>query len=410
MIRILEKTKFNDQIIYFLDNGKVFTGFELDLIDLQSDDLEPLLAVYASMAANLPLDIVCRIYHSAEMYQNIPGQTRKTSNLRFVDKSVYITFERSLNATPFSFLRKNYSQKTVQDFLASLPIKTLESCGLILRSLDLDYTALMDYLNPIWQHRGACLDQIKQLTGVLKITGLPSHELNIDHLYTTMDSLPHPYTYCVAIRKTSDTKAESYLRIKSNRAGSGSDQISAKKYYEYQKSLEEIALGGEKLIEFEPVFLFRAPNEKLLRKYLVDAVEKLRSVGETYIESFGAYNVFQSALPGGDFHTPLLEVATNMPYYLPVAGFSTRKKDQGKRSTALPIHRLDDTLHYFDPFNEKFESYSMNIIGRPGTGKSVITNMITRSMVNDPNTKIFILDVGGSHSKNTENLGGKEYQ
>ena len=410
MIPVLDKIQMDGYTLYFLENGKLFTGFELDLIDLESSDCNAIFDIYHQVVSSLPSHIVCRFFQSFRLYNGIPESSRKSQGLQYTKKSLNITFETTLKRSAFGLPKKDFSSVILRSFLNELPLKLLKSTRLVLNSLDLDYSDLEEHLKPVWEHRGACLDQTSHLTGVIKLTKLSSYEMNIDHLYRTLDNLPHPFTFCVSLRRLPDSTSESLLRVKSNRAGSGSDRIAARKYMHLQKNLEEVALQGERLVEFETVVLFRAPNEELLRSILKEASETLNTFGDTYIETFGAYRVFKSILPGGEFHTPILEKASNLPFYAPIAGYSTPTKIQSKCRNSLPLHRLDHTLHYFDVFSPLFDSYSINIIGKPGTGKSVVTNMLTRSIASNPRNKIFILDVGGSHSKNTESLGGIEYQ
>ena len=48
-----------------------------------------------------------------------------------------------------------------------------------------------------------------------------------------------------------------------------------------------------------------------------------------------------------------------------------------------------------------------NIIGRAGRGKSVLVNLIINSIANDPESKIIVVDVKGSHTKTMMDIGGR---
>lgn len=60
----------------------------------------------------------------------------------------------------------------------------------------------------------------------------------------------------------------------------------------------------------------------------------------------------------------------------------------------------------FDPFSPSLTNYNQVISGGSGAGKSFSTNvLISHLMKEDP--KVFILDIGGSYKKTTENFGGQ---
>ena len=66
-------------------------------------------------------------------------------------------------------------------------------------------------------------------------------------------------------------------------------------------------------------------------------------------------------------------------------------------------------LYGFDLFNQNYSVYNTVIVGTSGKGKSVLTGLLSQCLLNDPQISIIKLDVGGSHKKECEILGGQEY-
>jgi type IV secretory pathway VirB4 component len=75
-------------------------------------------------------------------------------------------------------------------------------------------------------------------------------------------------------------------------------------------------------------------------------------------------------------------------------------------SRTLLLHREDHTVHGFDLFHPSFNGYNTLITGKAGSGKSVFGNLLSSSLLHDPDIILTKVDVGGSYKKESEIYGG----
>lgn len=410
-MEILETIEIDLFKVSFSSNGMAFLCLSLDVIDLESNDHTFQIEQFSRFFSEISPQMTVRIYKNSWSEHGLPhNRAELTEDLAYFDSSILLVIEKKLSLPFLGHFKKEFSEELAKDFVSSIPFGILEYANLLIESINLENTGLLHFFRNPTSQRGPILDQVDSVGGILNLTKLSSHPLRFDEFYQISSFLPQGSLICLRINRMTDSKAERFLRIKSNRALIGSDRLHASKYLDYQKNLEEVAMNDEKLIEFEFSVILQAQSDTELRALLEKTKNILKPIGEIYIETFGAKRVFSSLAPGGSKHHFLIEKASHIPFYLPIAGLETPRLTQKNRAeNSLPIHRLNETLHYIDLFNPLYESYSVNIIGRPGTGKSVLTNLITQNLACDPDVRIILIDVGGSHSKNTENLGGEEF-
>jgi hypothetical protein len=422
--RIVDTVIVDSYTVWVTDNGTLGVSLLVDLCDLErvgEDDVE---AMYRDFFKSLQKDVFCRIQFIRDYGResSLAHSTRRDAlkELGHVEHALIISLETH-NTNFFSLLfnaRKSAKQgKTsleglAQRLLRSFDLTAFRSLGVSFRSLN------KDELESIFPPELLVLDVLKTkvgvdfgttLTGVIRLWRPGSTFIGQGHLCGVLDSIGGTFEVRVLIRKKSAVFAEGFLRRSSKRAEGMEDRIGAKKYLEAQEALEKVALGGQDLLEYEYLIIYQRATEEELRRDGSEIVAKLRSVGDFYLETVGSLPSLISAYPGAGFHVSLFETDENIGAILPVSTQGRGAFEFSKASGALHLHRRDgsiDEVHVFDP---SFENHSMCVFGTSGKGKSVFTNLLTDSLLNDPKNYIIKVDVGGSHSRQTEMARGQEF-
>jgi len=405
---IIETNNLKDVVIHTLDNGTLIAGFEVDLFDEEVYGLDNSEAMIQSILRDLPVGRTLRIYLKSE-YSIDAGfdhsRVRSLKEIGYIKNRAYVFLEKPAK-TDLSVLFKNKKQT---DNSVLTDFQLLKSNGIEVRPLSKpEVESILPKIGEEVNHSFQTLDLGSEVASVLRLVKQSPFGMDLTTLSHIKDELALPYTICCTIEAVPQSTAETYLRRRSKQNEIGTDLKESRKYSEAQSDLEDISLNGSKLFRFEWQCLVARNSEDYLRMDREELKRRLEPLGEIYVESVGALESFKSLYPGSLPHFSILEKDSVLVTYIPLIsrGDSLSKVVVTKKSLAL--HRKDESLTYLDVFNSTYESFSWCIFGRPGTGKSVLTNALTRALVNDPNIKVIKIDVGGSHSRETEMLGGVE--
>jgi hypothetical protein len=132
-------------------------------------------------------------------------------------------------------------------------------------------------------------------------------------------------------------------------------------------------------------------------------------MGDIKMEGVGGKNSFAATRLGSLQHYPIQEYANNAWAFLPL--FSVGEPAPKEVSTSvrtLFLHRHDDSLFGFDGYARDYAGCNILINGRRGSGKSVLANLISNAMLQDPTVRLIGFDVGGSYRKECSRFGGTQ--
>lgn len=406
--KIVETSQLKDLTIHTLDNGALIAGFEVDLFDEEVYGLEKSEAMLQSILRDLPEGRILRIYLKSEYAIDEGSEHSRSGALRsigFIKNRAYVFLEKPAKTDlSLLFRKKGHSDNAIlTDF------QILKSHGVHVKPLSqMDIESILPTIGEEVNHSFQSLDLGGEVVSVLRLVRQSAFGMDLSTLSHIKDGLALPYTICCTIEAVPHSTAETFLRRRSKQNAVGTDLQEARKYEEAQTDLEDISLNGSKLFRFEWQCLIARNSEDYLRADREELKRRLEPLGEIYIESVGALDSFKSFYPGTLPHFSIMEKDSVLVTYMPLIsrGDSSSKIKINKKSLAL--HRKDESLTFLDVFDSTYESFSWCIFGRPGTGKSVLTNALTRALIHDPNVKVIKIDVGGSHSRETEMLGGVE--
>lgn len=405
--KIIETNQVNDLYIHTLDNGTLIAGFEIDLFDEEVFGLENTEQMLQSLLKDIPQGRTLRIYLQSEYSTDENSEHSRTEalkNIGFVKNKAFVFLEKPAKIDFTKFLKaKKDSTSVFTDF------NILKNNSIQVKPLNKnEVEAIFPKMNEEIHHSFQTIDLGSNVVSLLRLTKQSEFGMDLATLSHIKDGLPLPYTICCSIQAVNQTEAETILRRRSKQNSMNLDINENRKFSEAQSDLEDISLNGIKLFRFEWQCLISRNSEESLRSDREDMKRKLEPLGEIYIESVGALESLKSFYPGEEPHFTLLEKDSTLVTYLPLVTRGDSASNVNITKKSLALHRKDESLTYMNIFDPNYESFSWCIFGRPGTGKSVLTNAITRALVYDPEIKIIKIDVGGSHSRETEILGGLE--
>lgn len=405
--KIIESNNLKDIVIHTLENGSLVAGFEVDLFDEEVFGLEQTEVMLQSLLRDLPIGRILRIYFKSEYSNEINEDHSRKESLKDIG---YI------NNRAFVFLEKPVKldlQKVFQKYTNVSPVLTefnlLKNQGIKVRPLSkTDVENILPEIKTELNHLFQTIDLGHSVLSLLRLTKQSEFGMDLSTLSHLKDGLSLPYTICCTIEAVPHAESETLLRRRSKQNSGASDLTENKKFNEAQNDLEDISLNGSKLFRFEWQCLIARDSEDVLRHDREEVKRRLEPLGEIYIESVGAVESLRSFCVGELPHFSLFEKDDALVTYMPLITRGDAKSKINIQKRSLALHRKDESLTYVNIFDPSYESFSWCIFGRTGTGKSVLTNAITRALVYDPEVKVIKIDVGGSHSRETEMLGGIE--
>lgn len=414
LIDIKTKKIFNlDFHIYITDSGVIGLGILASHIDLELDDLNAVEYKLSQYLKSLPEKLVVLFQsRTFELSSEQPRIARK-SDLESLESSEHllkIFIEKKIQ-NPITRILKNKIDiiDQINEFISEIHLEQLKSIFKHFRPLNLHET-LDSFINEEVTISNFFLNKGPELIGVLKLTSLPTQSINIETLGLLREKLPVPFELAVKQCKIPPVKSQANLKRKSKQEETSPGLVAQRRFDETQNTIAELELDGVSMHQFEVHVILYRSHENHLRSDLKKAKEVLSLFGEYKIETKGSYPSFVSTRPGGYFHVPILEKNLVLPCFLPITTRSDNKDFnyiEKINPGSLGFHRADFSNSYFYPFNENYTSYSINVIGQSGFGKSLFINSFLRSVLNEENASVILVDVKGSHTRTVNQLDGE---
>lgn len=183
------------------------------------------------------------------------------------------------------------------------------------------------------------------------------------------------------------------------------DLDSAAKLQDIEAVLSKRVSGETKIFSVALNVLLKNEDESILDNQCSEVLAKFRELSgsEGMLESLAASSIFfDFSMPNARCAERTRRMNTEvLSDFLPLFG-----DWKGHAIPRVLLRNRSNGLVGFDPFSPTLTNYNQVISGGSGAGKSFSTNvLITHLMKEDP--KVFILDIGGSYKKSTENFGGQ---
>lgn len=420
---IIDAEIINDKTVWVTDSGRLGTSFLVDLGDLETFPEDSIEGVYAEVVSSLATDVYFRVqlirdFGRDEFLVN-SARGEFISLMGHMENALILHFETQMSGVSSlvkGFLKRKEGVSALgvlsERLLRGFDLIPLKGLGLNVRSLGIDEVRLLfpervDMRHVIKSRVG--VDFGTSITGVIRLVRPGTYAVGQNLLASTLSALQGSFEVRILLKKKSPAFSEGFLRRMSKRAEACEDRIGARKFLDTQETLEKVALGGDDLVAYEFFVLFKRNSEAEVRQDATEMLSHLRSLGDFYLETVGAIPSFMASVPGGEFHVSLFETTTNISAILPVSSHGRGEFNKIPPLGSLLLHRRDASLDEVNVFNPSYENHSVCVFGTSGKGKSVFTNLLTDALLSDPQNYIIKVDVGGSHSRQTQLAGGVEY-
>lgn len=184
-----------------------------------------------------------------------------------------------------------------------------------------------------------------------------------------------------------------------------SDLESVAKLSNIESVLAKRVSGETKIFSVAFNVVLRHQDESQLDTQVADVLQKFRELSgsEGMLESLAATSIFFSlSLPNARAGERSRRMNTEvLADFLPIFG-----DWKGHEEPRVLLQNRQGSVIGFDPFSPSLTNFNQIVSGGSGAGKSYLTNLlIAQVMKEDP--KVFIIDIGGSYKRVTENLGGQ---
>lgn len=393
-------------------DNKIGTGFTIEHCDLESnnsaDFAERLTLVLKALNPNVLGRVHLKCYNSTFVSKE-NFRSEAIDKLGYKSKRVYFYINHLPNAFDFQNLKSFFASgiKNTKEVDALLDIQSsFKSAGFKVQPLhENSIEHLFEYNFELSKNLKSIETPFDSI-GVIRLTKQNPSELDLRSLNRFLNSLTD-YEISVSFRRLAEAHSKLLLEKRLKQQRSHSDISSKTQTLETEKYLKSQFERGIQLFETEFLIIINRTTEELLLKELQNIVLSLHSYADFKIETYGVAESYIASHPASEQHVTLLESDETLPMMLPLFFESDVVERHSSRS--LTLFRSDKTVSNFDLFDPKFSCFNSIIVGTSGKGKSVLTGLLTRALLTDPNISVIKVDVGGSHSKECSLLSGTEY-
>ncbi len=183
------------------------------------------------------------------------------------------------------------------------------------------------------------------------------------------------------------------------------DLESEAKLHDIEALLTNTISGQEKIFKVSLNILLRSVSEETLDDQVSETLQKIRELSgaEGMLETIASFDIFSDlALPNARTKERTIKMNTSvLSDFLPLYGFW-----KGHEKPRVLLKNRFGSLVKFDPFSSEMTNANQIISGGSGAGKSFLTNLVISQMLKEK-PKVFILDIGGSYQKLSQNLNGQ---
>ena len=407
--------------IYQTTDNQIGFGLRLDSIDIESSDQAQTYKNLKEFITNLHPKLLVKIKTISKHLKKSAQTELGAETLRpgFLSTfghnvtEVFLFVEVPAEPVIVQELRSLFSktQNTENLDLLRSAYNLITTTGISFRPIDETTIINQFFVDPkqITRKKSGFLNTGENLIGIIRLIRQSNSEISEEEMAKILKDLPRPYEYFISFRKSSEAKTKLNLERKLRQSDGGGNDPTLKLISDSTRdTISDLVISNISIIETEILILLSIKSENELFEDLNSSKSILSALGEFRTETFGTGVSFTASLIGNNQHITFLEKSDVLPLFLPiwVTGETNARANLSGRS--LVAHRKDESLHHFDLFYKNFNVFNTLILGTSGKGKSLLTGLLTKSLLNDPNIEIIKLDVGGSHSKECRLLGGCE--
>lgn len=409
---------------------------ELDVVDSEVHDFEALSESLSNWARRLDPRVLVRLSHESKTSNQAELGTSRdlaVTQLGFSSNTLILSLETNYQnpwKKVLGQIRGKQKQKPDQafeillnafndlksielPFQASSPTDPVRSPKVFDRDsipkdlfVDTKHWVVCDSVVDLGDRYRACVRLLKP----------KFNEVSLFALQEILMKLPRPFCFQSSFQRLSSQETQMMLSRRIKQSESMDGLVNQEKLEAVEQVASSTAIQGDSLFSLEVILTLDRNNLTELKSDLGAAKSILETLGESSIETFGALPSLSAAMIGSPQHIPFFETGSNLSYYLPVfaQGQSSLNPEAGhggkKPKSSCLIHRVDDSLGEIDLLAPIHQNANAVVVGASGRGKSALVGTLTQALLNAPQSRIIKVDVGGSHSKECQLMGGMEHR
>lgn len=417
-------------------NGMVCLGFSMNCIDAESSDPSAKVQDLIQLLKRLPERVQVRFHLKAIPENSVPfshSRERTVGEYGYLREVAYVFFEKNdrrlQSPNTSELIRRDQEgyENRISEFISTLPVQILHDLGAkALSSQEVKSLCCLG-ISEISENKNEkakwkCIDAAYEKIGILRLEKqLGPSDLSMSgglldelSLAEIKRKLPIPFEFSVTLRKKEKKDSHNDLKRKlaQKTAAVGSRDVTAEpQAIAAREAIQKLILGNSDILEMEWLCILRRPSEELLASALVDVSRELSNLGDVVAETVGKAPSFAATFPGTKQHYTMDEFDDVAWAFLPIFSLGEPLPcDLVSPRRTLALHRENESLFFFDPFNRSYQGFNLIGNGLRGSGKSVFGNLILEALSHDPRVKVIQFDVGGSYLKHCERFNGNLIQ
>ena len=406
----LFKLVFEDSEIAIYQNlGRYFCLFRTSFIDSENFKIEDLSQKIQSFIEEIESLKIRFVYSESEGSQFKEGSAREGLGnlLNLKKKSLFLVFEQT--HLDFKFFLKKLQR--IKAFKESIKIDLWKSLF-----SEFSKAYIKDLPSEIGEKKTYSLkSNYLESTDLKKIVVLKMNILSeysvLEHIFASIkQNCDLDFIFVTQLKLMTSHFSEIFFRRRNKKLSLENDLSSEIKRSDGETHLAEVQLNSRRLVEFESFLILkeRFVESKDFFSKVVSIKNAFHKMGVFNIESFGTFSCLRSSQLMGSFHCPLLELSHNIVPYLPLFTFGDEKElVELKYKSSLILTRKDSSLSEINIFDETYSSSNTLIIGKTGSGKSILTGLLLEALIFSGECQVTLVDVGGSYMNLVERLGGQ---
>ncbi len=211
--------------------------------------------------------------------------------------------------------------------------------------------------------------------------------------------------------KTLERRRRTANSLSQARPGQVTDLENESKLSTTEGLLRELIDTGQRIFVSELSVILREENSKSgiknLNQKSREVLSKFKTLSgaEAIQESYGAWKIFKSNMPGAPIRLERGKrmKTNNLVDFMPLYG-----PRLGDDIPVILLYNRQNSLLSLNPYDSSLSNYNALVTGASGSGKSFFNNCLLFQQV-ARGTKSFIIDIGGSYQKLTSLLDGQYF-
>lgn len=415
MIPVLSHIERQSEIPFWITtDSKCGVLIRLFPVDSESSNADSVFEKIRCWATRQESSVLVRIIFKSEFKKSVAlGSSRDEalSQIGHTSREVIVSLETHHSLNLLSRFAK-FDTRNRTD-----PFEKIVTCTKDLKSLGTEFeiieeTEIYDYFSAdakSWVVCESFVDTGAEYKACVRINRPSASEQSCKSLEKILKLLPKPFTYQASFRKVGKAETQFLLDRKIRQSKSGTSKIDEIKMTAMERISAKTSLEGDDLFNLEIVFVLVRTDLQQLKIDLLATKNLACTIGDAIIETFASLPALASTQVGSAQHITFLELGGNLPFYLPVS-ISGSSKSLPPAKSAFLFHRSDESIGSIELLSTKHQNANAVVIGSSGRGKSAFVGSLTKALMNDKGVKVIKVDVGGSHSKECELLGGIEHR